>query len=102
MKIIIGTKNQLFKTIGRTENFEPVLFFKIGEKKQAFKDLTNYYCEFHKVLETAIQFTEQEYLKFEKQFTERAEAKARETIGYVIENEIMFENRFFTFLKKQK
>jgi len=102
MKITIGTKNQIFKTIGHTEDFKPVLWFKIGQRKQAIKDLTAYFNDYHHVLATAIQFTEAEDMKFQKQFEDRAKAKAEELIEDMMEYPVMFDNRFFTFLPLSK
>lgn len=94
MHITINTPNQIFKTIGHTEKFEPVLYFKIGQRKQAIKDLTDYFNEFDKVLATGIQFTENDWEKYATQFEEKAKVKALETIERVVE----FNNKFFTFL----
>lgn len=92
---IITTKGS---TIARDEKFQPILYFKIGEMQKAKEELIRFYNQFHKVLETGIEFSEEEYQKFQTQFYHKAEIRAKEVLDYVIENEIMHEDRFFTYL----
>jgi len=99
MQILPLQKEDTYKTIRLTDKFEPVLFFKIGQMKLAIQELTNWYNTFYTVLATGIQFTEAEYMKFEKQFEDRGRAKALEVIERVLEGN-MYEDKFFTFLRK--
>lgn len=98
MTITIGTKNQIFETIGRDENFTPVLYFKIGKRKQALADLTNYFNRFHELLATGIELTDEEMKKFAEQFRQKAEQEAKEILKCCI----IYQDRFFSYLPTQK
>lgn len=102
MNITINTKNQVHQTIGRTDDFKPVLLFKIGQLKQARVDLANYFNTFNEVIDTGIEFDEVEYAKFSDQFYQQAVQKANDFINGVIENAFkngtMYNNRFIGFL----
>ncbi len=98
MRITINTKSQVFQTIGHTEKFEPVLFFKIGQRKKAISDLTNYFNRFDKYLsfrhEIGVAMPEEEYILMGNAFEEKAKEKAME----VIDRCVFYKDRFFTFL----
>ena len=98
LKITIGAKSNIFKTIGHTNDFKPVLWYKIGERKQAIEDLTNFYCKFQEFLATGVELTDNEYNKFSKQFEDKAKIKAIEKIAYIEDNEVMYKDKFFSFL----
>lgn len=103
MEIVIGTKNQLYATIGHIEkDFAPVLWFKIGQRKQALVDLTNYFDRFGDVLATGIQFGEMDYMTYQNQFYQEAATKANEVIERVMNEQIMYKDKFFTYLPTKK
>ena len=98
MKITIGQPHSIFNTIGYTEKFEPVLYWKIGQRKQALEDLANFFNRFHELLATGIELDEMEYLKFSNQFHDKAMKIAEEVLNRSIEHG-MYKNRFFSFLR---
>ena len=99
MNIRIDTKTQIFKTIGHTDDFKPVLWFKIGQRKQAIEDLANFYNRFSEVLATGIELTNEDYIKYNEQFAVKARAKALELINNILDCETMYKDRFFSFLR---
>lgn len=98
LKITIGTKANVYETIGHTDDFKPVLWYKVGKRKQAIEDLTSFYNRFQEVFATGIEFNDEEYQKFSNQFENKARIKAMQTIERIEENETMHEGKFFTYL----
>lgn len=101
MNITINTPRQVFRTIGHTEKFEPVLFWKIGQRKQALRDLTDYLDEYGKMIQVCykagVTLTEEEERRIAGEFHASAKRQAEE----ILERCVIYKDRFFTFLPVQ-
>ena len=105
MKIISGN---IFQTIGRTEDFKPVLSFKVGQLKLAQEELTNYFSgELTDFYRLNLTLTEEVEQTITTQLLDRAKAKAIEVLVRVTGKTLDYEpcfvnNKFFTFLPTVK
>ncbi len=93
-----------FATIGYDKNFQPVLSYKIGQRKKAIQELTDYFNRFNDFYRTCIgMLTEGEYLDFSNRFHAEAESNALKFIQELenSDNICFFNNRFFAYLPKK-
>jgi len=97
-------RTSVYKTLFIEQNSTPnniAVIFKVGQMKRAEQDLTAYFDTFHKVLETGIQLTEEEYKKFSIQFWNKANKKAKECMEMAMDSQLE-SGYYFGYLPQTK